>query len=315
MPGVQHWFDRYSAAGGTVTGSITPGGLPTPETTGWQPTGVTLTPYTGPTTVTAGGTVIDSKDISATTGNGIAINSSGSVTIKRSRITAAGGDGAFAVDIRGTGPVILEDCEIRSLNVNAPNNSGQFHRSVCTGVAPASRNGGLRMTRVYAYGGIAGVDFTSDDEAILIEDCYLYPNYNPGVGERDHTTAVRASGNVTGLTINNTVLGVGEDCWASGIIATYPENGPNANLTINGGLWIVNADNSGAYGIAAGYTPPGESPNHDFHVTGLQISTEFYAAGCPSGVGQNWNQLTGTNTWSATKYHPGFADHGQSIGP
>jgi hypothetical protein len=126
------------------------------------------------------------------------------------------------------------------------------------------------------------------------------------VGERAHTTAIRAAGNTFSITVNNSVLGVGVDCFASGIIAMYPEFGPNSGLTITGGLFIVSAQNDGAFGIAAGFTPPGEQPNRNFNVNGLWISTEFYASGCPSGCAQQWTELIGTNSWTnVKKYNPG----------
>ena len=55
--------------------------FPTPETTGYKHTGVTLTTYTGPSTITVAGTVIDAKQITT-----CLTISAPNVTIKRSRI-------------------------------------------------------------------------------------------------------------------------------------------------------------------------------------------------------------------------------------
>ena len=168
---------------------------------------------------------------------------------------------------------------------------------------------------MYAHGGLRGLDFTSDPNPILVEDSYMAFNSNPGSGERSHASAIRAAGGIRSLTLNNTVLGVGTSSWSSGILATYPENGYNSGVTVNGGLWIVQADNDGAYGVAAGYTPSaGEQQNRNFTIKDLRISTQYYSQACPSGCAQNWNQLTGTNVWqNVRKYHPGFADDGQLI--
>lgn len=99
------------------------------------------------------------------------------------------------------------------------------------------------------------------------------------------------------------------------MIATYPEQGANYHLNILGGLWIIKDQNGGGYGIAAWYTPP-EQQNRDFSVRDLQISTQAYADGCPSGCSQNWNKLDGNKVWTnVRKYNPGKADHGQLITP
>lgn len=265
-------------AGAAASAKATPGWaqLPTPDTTGWAHTGVTLTPYTGSDVIDAAVT-IDSADI---TGGLEIAHDTGLVWIKRSRITGGFGDGSAGIEITGTGDVLIEDVEIRSTDLAS--NATQFDRTISTALTNASRNSVATLTirRVHAHGAIRGMDFSGDGEPILLEDCYHAFNYNPGVGERDHTTAIRAAGNTFSITVNNCVLGMGDDCFASGVIAMYPEFGPNTGLTINGGLFVVQANNDGAFGIAAGFTPPGESPNHDFNVTGLWISTEFYSEGC-----------------------------------
>lgn len=279
---------------GVLVGSPPGDVLPTPQSTGWQHTGVTLKAYTGATTIPAG-TVLDSVDITKP------ITNAGQLTIRRSRITAGG---LMAVNCTGPGDVLLEDVEI----------TGSYDRSIQTSNRKA---GTLTCRRVYAHGGLRGLDFTGDGNPIRLEDSYFAFNSNPGSGERSHASAIRAAGGIRSLDVVNTVLGVGTSSWSSGLIATYPENGPNSGVRIVGGLWIVQADNSGAYGIAAGYTPSaGEKPNSNFVVKDLWVSTEFYPSGCPSGVGQHWNQLAGTNVWSnVRKYHPGFAEHGQQINP
>jgi len=279
----------------TTTQPPSSGVLPTPSTTGVRP-GTTLTLYTGPSTIPAG-TVLDSVLIDKPVSNG------GALTIRNSRIANGG---LAALKVNGPGAVLLEDVEIR------PSAGGsQYDRSVDTS---NRQQGSTTLRRVYAHDGLRGLDFTGDPNPILVEDSYMAFNANPGSGERAHASAVRAAGGIRSLTFNNTVLGVGQDSFSSGIIATYPEWGPNSGVTVNGGLWIIQGQNDGAFGIAAGYTPPGESPNHDFVIRDLLISTQYYASGCPSGCAQQWNELTGTNVWSnVRKYHPGFADDGQLI--
>jgi hypothetical protein len=134
-----------------------------------------------------------------------------------------------------------------------------------------------------------------------------------------HTSAIRAAGGVSNFRLTNTVLHIGAISWASGLIATYPEWGNNSGIIVDGGRWIVESDNDGAFGIAAG-TPDTTTgyTNSNFQVKNLQISTQFYSQGCPNGCAQNWNQIDndGISSWTGvTKYNPGFADHGQIINP
>lgn len=101
------------ASGGSAvkfgSGSSATNGCPAypafPDTncTGWQHTGVTLTAYTGPTTITTDGTVIDSKLI-----NGTIIVQAKNVTIKRSKIVF---DGYYGIQAEGQN-TLIEDVEL-----------------------------------------------------------------------------------------------------------------------------------------------------------------------------------------------------------
>jgi hypothetical protein len=75
--------DAAASGGGYVQFKAPAGGIAKPiaTNTGWQPTGVTLTPMVGNITITTDGTVIDSKDIS-----GYIHIQANNVTIKRSRL-------------------------------------------------------------------------------------------------------------------------------------------------------------------------------------------------------------------------------------
>jgi hypothetical protein len=170
-----------------------------------------------------------------------------------------------------------------------------------------------------------GLDITSQQN-IVVEDSYFGPNVSPPIGqppgsctnssERGHASAVRAAGGTHDIVFSNTVLHLGYCAWASGLIATYPENGANYNWEITGGRWIIEGQNDGAYGIAAGYTPPQEQQNHDFNIHDLQISTQYYSSGCPSGCDQSWSEVGGIKSWTnVRKYNPGRPDDGQLIPP
>lgn len=294
--------------------------------TGWEHTGVSLQSCenfaSGSNYVLDGRSsplVVDGCDFSGRT-----VRIYGEVTLRRSRVV---NDDDFdcqtpAIGVQnGAGPVLIEDVEIRTTNPNARGGEARQDRTICV-----FKNNNLPLTirRVWTHGSIRGLDFTSEQN-ILVEDSYLGPNASPPIGqpvgscannrERRHASAIRAAGGTNNITLNNTVLHIGYCSWASGLIATYPENGANGNWTINGGRWIIEDQNGGGYGIAAGYSP-GEQQNYNYTVQDLEISTQYYSNGCPSGCAQQWNELGGNSTWTnVRKYNPGQPDHGQIINP
>jgi hypothetical protein len=116
------------------------------------------------------------------------------------------------------------------------------------------------------------------------------------------------------LTFNNTVLGVGQDSWSSGIMLRIQRTATTAGL-----LSMVGCDHPGSerWGLwdRCWIHPPNEQPNRDYNIRDLWISTQYYSQGCPSGCAQQWNELLGTNVWqNVRKYDPGQPDHGQQIG-
>ncbi len=317
----------------TVTPTPTsPGGLPTVSSTGWQHTGVSLASceqYSNGTDYiisgTASGRVVDGCDF---TGKQVRITGGGAVTLKRSRVRNADNCDTACAAIyvaNGAGPVTIEDVEVTTTNPNVTNEAQRQDRTI--GV-DKNNSQPVMLRRVYAHDTTRGVDITGQQN-ITFEDSYLGFNVSPPSNgdcgqERKHSTAVRAAGGVSNVLFKNTVLGVGNCAFASGLVAFYPENGPNHDIVFDGGLWIIQGNNDGAYGIAVGWTLA-EDENYNFTVKNVQISTQYYAEGCPEGCGQNWNGSNwnpdifgpkGVKIWqNVTKYNPGKADHGQPIGP
>lgn len=90
--------------GAPTTPPPTSGAKPTAANTGWQPTGVTLSP-SGSITVTASGTVVDSKDISGT----LTIQAS-NVTVKRCRVRSSS---YYPIQVKdGYSNVVIQDTEV-----------------------------------------------------------------------------------------------------------------------------------------------------------------------------------------------------------
>lgn len=284
--------------------------LPTVDTTGWAHTGVTLTPYNGPTTISTPNIVLDSFSFN----QGITITAP-NFTLKRSLISAAfsGQDGDNALTISGGAYGLVEDVEIVCPQVIGQ----QFDR--CIDLTTRTSNSAQNVTfrRVLNHNGQRNYDITGSSgftQRVTFDSCYVGPNYHPGTGERTHASAVRAAGG-TAVTATNTVFRVGAGSFSSGLLATYPENGANGPWTVSGGIWWVEADNDGAYGISCGNTPP-EPTNHDYSFHNIYVWTGDYSEGFPVGMFASQNELTGTNSFgNFKKYHPGFGDHNQVYTP
>lgn len=100
-----------SSSGGNSGGCALPH-YPSASCTGWQPTGVTLSAYTGPLTITAHGTVIDGKDIQAC----LTINAN-DVVIKRSKVSCGSWAGLRMYGTNG----LIEDTEVNMLGFTGAN--------------------------------------------------------------------------------------------------------------------------------------------------------------------------------------------------
>lgn len=298
--------------------------------TGWQHTGVTLKScesYSNGTDYVLDGRktalTVDSCDFS-----GRVIRIYGNVTLKRSRVIGSNGvdcaGPAIAVE-DGAGPVLIEDVEITTSNPNAVGGAARQDRTICVWKGNTQP---VTIRRIWTHDTMRGLDFTNQTNVTVL-DSYLGPNVSPPTGqpvgsclndnERAHASAMRVAGGVSNLRLTNNVFRIGACSRASGIIATYPEQGHNHDIIVDGGRWIIEGNNSGAYGIAAG-TPDTSTgyTNYDFHIQNVQISTEYNSSGCPSGCAQNWNQIArdGISTWTnIRKYNPGKADDGQIISP
>lgn len=97
--------DEPTSASPSPTPTVAPpaSGKPGPSNTG-VPDGVTLTPYTGPKTITTAGTVIDGKDVS-----GALTISAKNVVIKNSKVH---GTDSIGINNGGSGSVTIQDSEV-----------------------------------------------------------------------------------------------------------------------------------------------------------------------------------------------------------
>lgn len=200
-----------------------PTGWPDATNTGWARTGVTLTPYTGPTTLLENQT-IDSKSIT----DDLVIQSD--VTIRRCNITGR-------IDCDGpTFSVLIEDC-----NLNGS-----------TADAPVVGYGNLTIKRCNIIGGANSV---IGGDNVLIEDSWLHAQYL-GPTAASHENAFISNGG-TGITIRNCVLhadqennssggGVSTNCSFFGDFAVIED------VLVEDCLIKATP---GAYGVSLGYNP------------------------------------------------------------
>jgi hypothetical protein len=327
--------------GGSAADAGAASSLPTPATTGWAHTGATLQAceqYVSGGSYVLNGTgtplTVDSCDF-----HDRQVRISGNVTLKRSRvINNSTCDSACAaiIILSGAGPVLIEDLEIDTTDHNAVGGGARQDRTITV-----AKNNTLPVVirRLYAHDTSRGIDLTTQNN-VTIEDSYHGPNVSPPIGqrpgvgcpgsERPHASAIRAAGSTYNIVIRNTVLHIGACSFASGLIATYTENGSgptfaNHDWEIAGGLWVherdnPSADNTGGYGIAAGCDWYGSGSNatkyqnYNFNIHDVKISTQHNSDGCPAGCAQGWNNMAGTAIWAnVTKYRPGHADDGDPI--
>jgi hypothetical protein len=255
-------------ADATSPDASTPGAFPDPSTTGWQHTGVTLAPYTGPYTITTAGTTIDGKDLS----NCVDIRAD-SVTIRRSRIRCPGGPEAtttFGVNVGAVHGTVLEDVE--NMSTTVPSDCRLGDPPLLTRPANLAQGDATRLTRVYAHNVRTGITLGSN---ITIEDSALYTDCNPdphlGSGaDWQHSTSINTLGGSQHIVLRHNNFDNGAEN-ASSSASFYPQFGPNRDFTIDGNLFNVRA---AYYGMYLGYTPTdGEEPNVQFVLTNNVFGT------------------------------------------
>ena len=238
-----------------------PGEFPTPDTVGWRPTGVTLSPYTGPCVITTDGTVIDAKDVTCTT---LEVQAD-DVHITRSRIRASGD---FAVRFSSGERLLIADSEITSTTAGAADRA----------IALWSPDATVRSSYVHSTRrGIA-----LGDGARIVGN-YVDDLVNPSDA---HTTAVSTSGGTHHVVVSGNTLGCNTQ-GCSSAISIYPENwagGPNDDIRIEDNLL-----NGGSYCVYLGYSPDaGELPNTNMVVVDNVFGDKYYPDCGRYGPAASW---------------------------
>lgn len=300
-----------------VGAANTPGGpdpwggcWPGPHNTGYPHglpgdtrTPVTLTPYTGPTTIRTCGVVIDGKRVDGTivvqAGNGTRSPATPCVTIRNSLVK-----GVIFAEQSDHGPVLVEDTEVNPPDLPFWENIGRNN---------------IFVYRVNSHGG----------EGVIKcgENCEARDNWIHGMrlGGAYHYNALGGNG-TDGFRIEHNHASCGDwsavdsptsDAGCSAVIGFYGDFGPIQNITIHRNFLASSFDVS-ALGVdrQAGYClNPGYYPGKPYpHPQNLTITDNVFARGSSGkcGVFGPSNSLNAAgapngNVWTNNRFEDGAA--------
>jgi hypothetical protein len=201
--------------------------MPDARCTGWQHTGVTLRSYTGPSTITAPGTVIDGKDIV-----GDLNIQADDVKVTRSRVRGhiTTGDG----DNSG---IVIQDVEVNPGNVN--------------GSRAAIGSSGFTCLRCNVYNAGQGFNITGD---VTIRDSYVHDLFGQGTS---HNEPVISNGGGPFTIVHNELVAKFNPATTGGAmsasLALYGDFRPIRDVLVQNNRF--NLANGGSYCVYAGSVP------------------------------------------------------------
>ncbi|MGO4681155.1 DUF4082 domain-containing protein [Microbacterium sp. 2MCAF23] len=302
---------------GCVGSANTPGGTdpwggcwPGPQNTGY-PHGlpgdtrapVTLTPYTGPTTITSCGVVIDSKIVNDTiivqAGNGTTSKDTPCVTIKNSLVK-----GVIYSEQASYGPVVIQDTEVHPSDLPWWENIGRSN---------------FFAYRVNSHGGEGVIKCDTHCEAAdnWVHGMQLGGSYHYNAFGGNGTNDFRILHNYASCGDWENVSNPGGDAGCSSVIGFYGDFAPIQNITIDRNYLASTFDMSGSgidtqagYCLNPGYYPG--KPYPDTH--NLTVTNNVFARGGSGkcGVFGPTNSLNGIgspngNVWQSNRYSDGTA--------
>ena len=275
---------KSPAVGATHLGIAAPTcSIPTATSVG--PTG-TLTAYTGPTTISTNGAVIDSV-----TFNGSLVVNADNVTIRNSRILGATGANYVIQQASGHTGLTITNSEVGAQAGQHPDR------------AIASFGSYMTVDHSLVHGTQRGIQ-TGQYTTVT---CSYSDDFDNSSG--NHATGVMSLGGTNHVTLLNNAFGCGTG-QCSAAMSVYPQTnfgGPNNDWLIQGNLF-----NGGSYCVYLGYSPSsGESPNTNIRMIGNLFGTK-YDPQCgiygPVGSWYTAAQIVGTgNVWSGNTFTNGTA--------
>lgn len=302
---------------GCVGNPNTPGGAdpwggcwPGPQNTGYPHglpgdtrTPVTLTPYTGPTTINSCGVVIDSKIVNETiivqAGNGTTSKSTPCVTIKNSLVK-----GVIYSEKASYGPVLIQDTEVNPPDLPWWENIGRSN---------------FFAYRVNSHGGEGVIKCDTHCEAAdnWVHGMQLGGSYHYNAFGGNGTNDFRILHNYASCGDWSSVSNPDGDAGCSAVIGFYGDYAPIQNITIDKNYLASTFDMSAArVNTQAGYClNPGYYPGKPYPDThNLTVTNNVFARGGSGkcGVFGPTNSLNGVgapngNIWQGNRYSDGTA--------
>jgi hypothetical protein len=252
--------------------------FPSTGCTGWAHTGVSLTTYSGSTTITTNNTTIDSKQINSSIT--IAANN---VTIKRSQVNGQ----IFISGSTRTG-ILIEDVKIVAPNTGG-GSAGQ-----CIGGNSGSDGGDTAADFIIRRTDISGCSQGVYGRGFTLEDSYIHDLYGQGA---DHNEAILGHTGQIVVRHNYLFAGFNGDSTGGGmsaVIALYTHSafwGDMDSVTIEKNF--LKTDNSGA-GQAGYCLYMGGTSDDSGQATNMKFIDNIFALGSGNVCG----------TWGPTVYPP-----------
>lgn len=303
---------------GQCVGAVnTPGGpdpwggcWPGPQNTGYPKglpgdarTPVTLTPYTGATTIRSCGVVIDSKIVNSTiiveAGNGTKSRTTPCVTIRNSLVK-----GVIFAEQSKYGPVLVEDTEVVPTDLPWWENIGRNN---------------IFVYRVNSHGGEGVIKCESNCEA---KDNWVH---GMQLGGEYHYNAFGGNG-TDGFVIDHNYASCGDwasisnpggDAGCSAVIGFYGDFGPIRNITINRNYLVSAFDMSasGQYRQAGYCLNPGYYPGKPYPApANVSVTGNIFGRGASGKCAVygptnslNARGATNGNVWTDNRYEDGVA--------
>ncbi|MGV1005759.1 MAG: hypothetical protein ACOYEV_13590 [Candidatus Nanopelagicales bacterium] len=247
-----------------------------------------LQEYTGPTTITAPGTVIDAAEVS----HPLVIDAD-DVEIRNSRITGGDGDDYIVVLQAGRSGLHLRNVEVMARPGEHPDR------------AIASLGTNMVLDTVHVHGAQRGIAVGSGTRVTnSVVDGLSNPSDN-------HASGVMSGGGVSGVVLESNLFSCDAQL-CSAALSVYPQEqfgGPNRD-------WVIkhNQFEGGGYCVYLGYSPAdGESPNTGIAFQDNVFRTRLYPDCGAYGPVGSWAAAAG-NTWAGNTWDaPGQAKDGESV--
>jgi hypothetical protein len=246
--------------------------FPDANCTGWQHTGITLSAYTGPTTVATSGTIIDSKHIT----NSLCITGD-KVTIKRSKIEGViwlGSGDAFGPCPSASVPT---DITFEDLEVVGPGTASTHDADIASTFAISGSNFTCTRCNVHRWGSGFYVRQNVRIEDSYIHDTIGYVGCHPNLGPDciAHRSCIGGNGAVNATYRHNNLQcnNLNGEEGVSGAIVVYSQSGflPAQNVLVEKNLL---SGQGASYCLYAG---TGDVPPSNVQIINNRFSRTYHA--------------------------------------